>query len=87
MPAKKRGGGGVSSHKATLKKMLFPVQRPGENSCADWDLFFLIYDFFPPKVLVIFLQKKRKTEKKKRICGRPSGHDLGHPLHRKQTFF
>ena len=23
-----------------LKKSLFPVKRPGENICADWDLFF-----------------------------------------------
>ena len=47
-------------------KKLFPVQRLGMNICADWDLFFLIFVFFPffPKIVVIFLPKKTKTEKK-----------------------
>ena len=31
--------------------------------------------------------KKRKERGKKRICGRPSGHNFGHPLDRKHFFF
>ena len=34
--------------------------------------------------IIIFIQKK--TEKRK-ICGRLTGHNLSHPLDRKQTFF
>ena len=38
---------GQFSIRPPLKKSLFPVQRLGENICADWDLFsfFLIFDF------------------------------------------
>ena len=50
--------------------------------------FFLIFDIFCVcKNFSYFLnQKKKKTKGKKRICGRPNGHDFGHPLVRKQTF-
>ena len=47
-----------------LKKCLFPVQRPGENIRADWDLFFLIFDLFFFKNFSNFLQKKKNGKKK-----------------------
>ena len=63
--------GGVGGE-ATLKKSLFPVQWPGENICADLDLFFFaifekllffwqkIQNFSPPP------PKKKKKKRKKR---------------------
>ena len=62
--------------------MLFPVQRPGDFITAEWELFAL---FFCGQDFIILLPKK-KTEKKD-FCGRPTGHNFGHPLHRKHTFF
>ena len=63
----------------------------------NWDNIFSIFVFyfcsqknaviFFTKKFVILLQRKTKKGKKKDFCGRPSGHDLGHPLDRKQTFF
>ena len=48
--------------------------------------FFIwpIYLFFFVKISSF--SYKNKNEKKKN-CGRPTGHNFGHPLHRKQTFF
>ena len=39
---------------------------------------------FSQKMANIFLPNKKKMEKKN--CGRPTGHNDGHPLDRKQTF-
>ena len=67
-----------------FKKMLFPVQRPGEDITAEWELFLFHFanSFFFVKNFNIFLKKKEKKN-----CGRPTGHNFGHPLDRKQTFF
>ena len=65
---------------ATLKKMLFPVQWPGDYITVEWELLFFICHFSP----IIFLPPKHG---RKRFCGRPTGHNFGHPLDRKQTFF
>ena len=51
------------------------------------NFFFQFSFFFFSKVSIIFLLKKKKRGKKERNCGRPSGHNFGHPLYRKQTFF
>ena len=82
----------ISPLRPPLKKKVFLIQRLGENIRADWDPFFrfffflegtLFFDFF------FFFQKKISNflKKKKRICGRPGGHALGHPLDRRQAFF
>ena len=68
--------------RSPLEKMLFLVQRPGEDITAEWDLFFLL--FFGLKNFNIF---SPNNNNKKRYCGRPTGHNFGHPLDRKQTFF
>ena len=39
------------------------------------------------KIFSFSLTKKKLEEKKERNCGRPSSHNFGHPLDRKQTFF
>ena len=64
-----------------LKKMLFLVQRPGDYITAEWELFFFANFIFFWLKFHHFLQKKKKN------CGRPTGHNFGHPLDRKQTFF
>ena len=75
---------------ATLKKILFPVQRPGVYITAEWDLFFFI---LPPNNFLVKISSFSYQKKKKRgggggrFCGRPAGHNFGHPLDRKQTFF
>ena len=70
-------------HQATLKTILFPVQRPGVYITAEWELFFFI---LPPKNLVVKVSLFSYQKKKKKNCGRPTGHNFGHPLDRKQTF-
>ena len=52
------------------------------------NLFFPFCNFplFVDIILTIFLSKKKKNGKK-RFCGRPTGHNSGHPLNRKQTLF
>ena len=63
-------------------KIFVSGQRPGENICVHLSIF----DFIGANTFQKFSKpKKRKRKKKKR--GRPSGHDLGHPLDGKQTFF
>ena len=82
---------GCSQNAATyirppLKKILFPVQRPGV--CRIGTFFFILLQFFFRyfQNFIIFLQKKQRNGKKKRFCGRPTGHNLGHPLDRKPFF-
>ena len=72
---------------ASLKKMLFPVQRPGEYVRADWELFFLFFSLFSPILLLLFSYQNKEKRETKRFCGRPTGHNFGYPLDRKQTFF
>ena len=70
--------------------MLFPVQRPGEDITAEWELFFfsLPIFLFLVKNFKISLQKIRGgTKEKKKNCGRATGHNFCHPLDRRQTFF
>ena len=54
---------------------------------ATGDFFFS----FLQKKLVFFFPKmentKKKNVKKKKNCGHPTGHNFGHPLDRKHTFF
>ena len=63
----------ASTTRSALKTSLFPVERPGDNICADWELFFSfsIFDFIPPppakkKKKSVYLLKKKKKKKKKR---------------------
>ena len=59
---------------ATLKKMLFPVERPSRYIAADF-LFF--------QNIIIFLPKNKKEKKNIYIfCCCPTGHNFGHPLDR-----
>ena len=58
--------------------MLFPVQQNGN--------FFSFCPFFFRSRFLHFLTKKEKNEKKERFCVRPTGHNSGHPLHRKLNF-
>ena len=63
--------------KATLKKSLLPVKRPADNTCAGWEL--LLKEAGP---------NWGPTGAHMECClGRPSGHNFGQPLDRKQTFF
>ena len=39
------------------------------------------------KKMDIFSYQRKKKWKKEKNCGRPSGHNFGHPLDRNQTFF
>ena len=70
-------------------KMLFLVQRLGEDITADWELFFsfchFFYFFFNSQKFQYFLTHKKK-EGGKRYCGHPTGHNFGHLLDRKHTF-
>ena len=63
---------------------LFLVERQGDYISADWKpfFFFSIIDSFPQKISQYFSYQK---EGKKRIRGRPTCHNFGHPLDRKQT--
>ena len=50
-----------------LKKMLFPVQRPGDFITAEWEFFFPFCPFFfVGQDFIIFLQKKYKKKQKKK---------------------
>ena len=60
------------------------MRRPGENICANWE--FSSEFFFVCKNFSNFLTKKEKGEKN-RICDRQSGHNFGHLVDKKQTFF
>ena len=46
-------------YKATLKKTLFPVARPGDFISAEWDFFFFHFAHF-----IIFLPKIKKKKKR-----------------------
>ena len=66
-------------------KMLFHVQRPGENVRGDWELFFHVCNFSFFSILFSLFSCQKKTEKKQ-FCGRPTGHNFSHPLDRKHIF-
>ena len=51
--------------RATIKNMLFPVQRPGEDITAEWELFFRIFPFFCFQKFQYFLTKQIERKKKK----------------------
>ena len=53
-----------SAPQASLKKMLFPVQQPGENVRVDWELFFCIFAYFFQYYFYYFLTKGKKGRKK-----------------------
>ena len=55
---------------ATLKQKLFAVERPGGTICAGCFVFFFNFRFFFPPKISFF------KEKKKIICGHPSGHSF-----------
>ena len=71
---------------ATLKKNVVSGPAPGEDITAEWEAFFF---FFFPKKRFFFkkFQSFLKKWGKKKNYGRPTGHNFGHPLDRKQTFF
>ena len=70
-----------------LKIILFPVHRPGELMSAEWIHFFHISEIIFSSIFhIISIQRKKYIEKKK-FCGLPTGHNYGHPVDRKQTFF
>ena len=47
-----------------LKQILFPVQRPGEDIIAEWELFLPFCFFFFSQKFQYFLTKKKKGETK-----------------------
>ena len=73
---------------ATLKKNIVSGPAAGcVHYCRMGTFFFIL----PPQKIVgqnfiIFLPKKKKGNKKL-ILRPPPGHNFGHPLDRKQTFF
>ena len=54
-----------------------------KGATGDFSFMFANKKRFFPQMDNIFLPKKKKCQKK----GRPTGHNFGHPLDRKQTFF
>ena len=62
------------------------MERPSGIICAGWGLFFSIR-FFPTKISVFFLPKKKRKGKKKNVAAARVANSFGHPLDRKQTFF
>ena len=50
--------------------MLFPVQQPGEDIAAEWELFFHFAFSFPQKNSIFSYQKNDGT-----YCGRPTGQE------------
>ena len=57
-----------------LKSMLFPVQRPGQDITAQWELLFFA-NFFS-SIISKFSYQNNKIEKRRgenRYCGRPLG--------------
>ena len=73
--------------KANLNKSVFPVERPGDNICGDWKLFFFNFRYFFPKkdlcvaewpyLFFFFFIEANSIHV----------HFFGHLLDRKQTFF
>ena len=65
------------------------MKRPVTKKGAAGDFFFFIFEKKKvfPKMDNIFLSKKNKCGKKINNYGRLTGHNYGHPLDRKQTFF
>ena len=54
------------------------------------NFFFFFFSIFQVQFFSIFSPKNTHTqrrEKKRTFSGRPTGHNFGHPLDRKQTFF
>ena len=80
------------SGQARLKKNLFLVERPGDlKKGATGDFFFFHFCKQKQKnsnIDNIFLPNKtKKYGGGGGDCGRPTGHNYGHPLDRKQTLF
>ena len=78
------------SPKASLKKKSVSGGPAGCLKKGRLETFFFNFSFF-----FFFFSKsgqyfptkpKKKKEKKRKNCGRPTGHNYGHPLDRKQTF-
>ena len=71
-----------------LKIILFPVHRPGELMSAEWIHFFHISEIIFSSIFHISsIQRKKYIEHFFFFCGLPTGHNYGHPVDRKQTFF
>ena len=80
----------VKCRKATLKKKI--VSGPAAGCVYNCRMGTFFFHFAPPppkkimvKISLFSYQKKKKG--KKEFCDRPTGHNFGHPLDRKQTFF
>ena len=71
--------------KATLKKSLFPVERPGGYFLANLELFSSVFAYILFKIITSFFYKK-KNKKKKRFCSCSTGLIFGNPLDKKHTF-
>ena len=50
----------MQQNKAILKKMLFPVERPGEYITADWELLFFLPIRFRQNTIFFFFKKGKK---------------------------
>ena len=74
----------VRTIRPSFKKKLFLVERPGEYITTDWKPFFgHFWHFFEGAKLSLFSYQKKEE---KTCRGRPSGHNFGPALDRKQTF-
>ena len=60
------GVGSIWAVRLPLKKHLFPVQQPVDNICAEWNIYFVILDFFFSPKFLFFLQKKIKQSQIKK---------------------
>ena len=73
------------TNQATLKKNV--VSGPAAG-CVYYCRMGILFFILPKKNISSFSYKKKKKEKKReRFGGRPTGHNFGHPLDRKQFFF
>ena len=52
-----------------FKKMLFPVQRPGEDITAEWEFFgfILLFLFYLSKISIFTYQKIKERKKEKML--------------------
>ena len=78
--------GGVIELRPPIKKILFPVQRPGVYITAEWELFF---SFCPPKNLLVKISSfsYQKKKKKKKILRPPDWPQFRSPAGQETNFF
>ena len=71
---------------------MFPVQRPGEDIIAEWELLYFFFyhfanSFFLGKNIQYFLTKKKEKKEIKKMVRPPDWPHFDHLLDRKQTIF